>query len=425
MDRRTVLRGGLLVGVTGLAGCQNLLGSGKSADQRDGPTDSPSTDGANGSDDGGIRSVFERQYSVSDGVGAFEDVAVLDGEGYVLVGTQTTPGGGSRGWITRTDSEGQARWSNTYGSGATHLRGVTTTSDGDVLAVGRTGSRNQRTRGWALELSPDGRERWSQSYDAATDPILQAGTTTSNGYLLAGIHEMTEQGGGTGWVLSIDAEGTVIDERVFESGYYRLFNDVVQTGRDEYVLVGSASDRSDGTSSGYLVGIDADRNTRFERQLSDAEQNVFRGGVARADGSVVCCGETSPRDDQHDASEDAWLVAVDSTGSERWSTTHDEQNGDRLWDVAADDDGSILCVGQTNVTGQGTQTGLVLSVAADGAVQSSRTVGDLRVDTDPLAALTGVAADGDGTYVASGLENVRQTESGSFEGQGWLLKLDA
>ncbi len=421
MDRRTALRRGVVVGVAGLAGCNSLLGSRQSTDQPDGTAGSPSGGDGNPSTEAGLRSVFEREYPVSEGVGAFEDVTVLEDEGYVLVGTQTTPGRGSRGWTIGTDSQGQVRWRNTYGSGAAQLHGVTTTADGDVIAVGRRGSQAQRTRGWALRLSPDGRERWSRSYDGGTTPILQGVAPAPDGFVLAGVREMTNQGGGSGWLLLVDTDGTVVDDRVFESGHSRVFNDVIRTDQETYVLAGSASDGSDGTSSGYLVGIDAEGTTRFERQFTEAHQNVFRSGVVRGDG-VLCCGETSPNSDRRDASEDAWLVAVDSTGSEQWSTTHDELNGDRLWDVATAEDGSALAVGQTNVTGQGTQSGLLLSVATDGTVQSSRRTEQLRTASDPLAVLTGVAADGR-DYVASGLQNVQQSDSGTFEGQGWLLKL--
>ncbi|MFD1587347.1 hypothetical protein ACFR9U_10150 [Halorientalis brevis] len=424
MDRRTALRRGLVVGAAGLAGCNDLLGSGQSTEHRPGTTESPSNHDGNPSDGAGIRAVFERQFPASDGVGAFEDVTVIDDGGYVLVGTQTTPSGGSRGWITRTDAQGQERWGNTYGSGAAQLHGVTIAADGDVLAVGRRGNQTGRARAWALRLSPDGRERWSRTYEGANDPIFQAVAPAPNGFVLAGVHEMTTQGGGSGWLLAVDGNGKVVDDRVFESGYYRLFNDVVRTGQGSYALVGSASDRRDGTSSGFLVGIDADGKTRFERQFSAARQNVFRAGVARPDGGLLCCGETSPAPAGRNSGEDAWLVAVDPSGREQWSTSRDDLNGDRLWDVATAADGSALAVGQTNGTGQGTRTGLLLSVAADGTVRSVRTTADLRGSSDSLAALTGVAADGD-DYVASGLQNVGGTDADSAEGRGWLLKISA
>ncbi|MFB6180019.1 MAG: hypothetical protein ABEI77_09880 [Halorientalis sp.] len=417
MDRRAVVRRGLLVGSLAFAGCNGLLDS--STDGSDGVTTQPhSNTRTPGSKANGIETALDTSFSVSSGVGGFEDLTVLDSGDYVLVGTRTSADGRASGWVLRADSQGRKRWSRTTDASA--LYGVTTTSNGDLLAVGRAGgSGGPVNAGWVHRFTPDGTTRWANAYDGGQHAVLKAGVPTANGFLLAGVHEITSRGGATGWLLELGSDGTVAGERVFDGGHYRVFNAIVRTGNGRFALVGSARETRDGDSSGLLVGIDGQRATRFRRRYTEATANVFRGAVA-SDGGVRCCGEVSTTPAESDENEDAWLLEAADGGTERWSTTRDRQHGDRLWDLAVAPDGSALAVGQTNVTGQGTQTGLVLAVAADGTIQHVRTLGNER-GGDPDA-ITGVVRRPSGGYTATGVKNVTQSSAG-YESSGWLLEL--
>lgn len=436
MNRRQLLRRGLLLGAAGLAGCQNggeptttrtttattdtatdVSTPSPTATATDTATEEPTETAT--PEPPAIPPTLERTYESSENIGSFSDVVVLDSGDYVFAGATGAAGESAAGWLVRVDPEGNQQWAQSYGSGTTRFSGVTQTADGTLVAVGRTGTDDGTSAGFVQAAVTDGTARWSTTLDRDLGNGLNDVTRTGSGVIAAGIAELREDGSGVGWAVTLDSSGTVVTERTVGDAFIRVFNGVAGLGDGRYALSGATSPVR-GRSDGFLAVVDDQLETAFSRTYDEQVFEAFRDATVLADGGLLLVGDTTSRRTMDDRNEDAWIVRTDSQGVQQWSTIHDVARGDRVTGAVQREDGSFFCVGRTNRSSASLTAGFAARVSSDGTVTETSTYGDAGEGDESVDYLDSIDRAPDGTLVAAGLKNLGQTD-GTVTGAGWLL----
>lgn len=442
MNRRQLLRRGLLLGAAGLAGCQNDSDStpttppasetptGTATDTRtptatesQTPTETATEEPTETAtpEPPAIPPTLERTYEPAANVGDFRDVVVLSSGDYVFAGATGSAGESSSGWLVRVGPDGTQRWARTYGSGATTFSAVTQADDGTLVAAGQTQPSDGTGAGFVQAVATDGTAQWSNTLTRDTENVLSGAVGTASGAVVTGATDFGNRGSASGWVLELDGSGSVVAERTISGGFIRAFNGALDVGDGRYGLVGVSSPTR-GRANGLLVVVDDQLETTLTQEYNVQTWEGFRSGAVLSDGGFLLVGDSTDRRTLDNSNEDAWFLRADSDGIQQWSTTHDMTDGDRVTGAIEPDDGSYFCVGRTGMNSNGTDEAFVARVSSDGSVSETSTYGNddeqgAASNTDYLSCL---ARASDGTLVAGGLKNLGQTD-GTVTGLGWLL----
>jgi gliding motility-associated-like protein len=143
-----------------------------------------------------LRTTFQKSFGGSgdDAISAVKSTA--DG-GYIAAGyTSSFGAGGYDGIIIKTDSKGDVLWSRVVGGSANdYLYRVIVTMDGGYLASGYTSSFGAlNVEGWLVKVDAGGTVQWSRKYNNGNPNgtiIWDVCQTSDGGYAFAGVYEYT------------------------------------------------------------------------------------------------------------------------------------------------------------------------------------------------------------------------------------------
>jgi PKD repeat protein len=147
------------------------------------------------------------------------DVAQIDDGGYVVVGRYSDPESdetGSAAWVAEVDADGDVEWDRTLThddptvSPVSSFSAVTTTADGDVVAVGGAGSIFGVRNVYAVRLDGTGATAWERVVNRTVSDVPLDVTATDAGLVVAGYGTVREGDGtaNTGFVLGLAADGS-------------------------------------------------------------------------------------------------------------------------------------------------------------------------------------------------------------------------
>ena len=202
--------------------------------------------------------------NIDDGYG----VAQSPDGGYFVTGSATSSDGevtGSHGdndmWVVKLDANGNLLWENSLGGSLADVgNAVTATSDGGCLSVGYTYSNDGNVTGnhgkidiWVVRLNSTGTIAWESCYGGSSyDEADNIADTPDGGYLLAGGTSSTDgqvtcynkASGGMGWVVKIDATGTLLWEETLGGNFADAERSIEPTA-DGGAIVGGFTESAD------------------------------------------------------------------------------------------------------------------------------------------------------------------------------------
>ncbi|MDZ7706881.1 MAG: hypothetical protein U5J97_03100 [Trueperaceae bacterium] len=182
--------------------------------------------------------------------------------------------------------------------------------------------------------------------------VSDDGTSFAAGYTMGVIEDGAAAGGFDVFVQAIGPGGEPSWARQLGSGDDD-FAEAIAVGPDGKVAVvgqtdGGLGGPSAGETDGFLVVLDDQGVTLWERTLGTPADDVASGVAFTSDGSVVVAGWTGGDLAGPSAGgEDAFLVAFDADGADRWRRQFGTPQDDRLRDVAIGDGDEIAVAGQT------------------------------------------------------------------------------
>ena len=282
----------------------------------------------------------------------------------------------------------------------THVIERTDTSD-YLLNMVETGSNKIMLIGWTLnDTTGNNADLLFITVDTLGNElnrVVYGGSGTD--YVHSGIviNEMGESlltghtksfGGGDNdsWVLKVDSIGNVL--------WQETYNHLSPSGGDggaqvtqlqdgNYIVAGSYDNSSLTAAWGYLMKIDGDGNEIWTKRYDNEFSQGFWACEELPDGSIIGVGQTNNTDD---GSQAGWLLKADANGDSLWTRTYNSSsNTEILRNMRVMNNGDIVMVGFGRGDNSTTQDGWILRVDSMGCVVENCT-GSVGVDDD-LSAL--------------------------------------
>ncbi len=266
------------------------------------------------------------------------DAALVNEDTYVLVGDGTNSEFGDLGiWTLAVNVDGEVLWQQLLGSGEAH--GVAPSGDGGAVVAGFVNSDGSSDLDLVvLRLGPEGdllwRTRVGGSGSESGGRIVQG---VDGGFMVLGTMESSETQGRDLWIVGLDGEGHVTDQRIIQAPGDQYATDLVAVDGSYYAA-----------SSNLLVKVAADGSTEWARTFQ-ADLGIRLGALAEGeDGGVVVAGALAgDTEGQWANDEDVWLASLDGGGEILWQRVYGGQLIEQSAAVTRTLDGDLVVAAGT------------------------------------------------------------------------------
>lgn len=233
--------------------------------------------------------------------------------GFVLGGRSAEVG--PQGWLVWMDPAGAPTGKEAFfeGGGA-WLSGVAALPAGGLLAVGTRGVEGYARQGWLVGVDNDGAPNGLDTHFGGTkEERFNAVTPGANGGFAAGGYTMsTPNGDSDGWLVLFDASGKPLGtELTLGTPASDAIYDVVAVTDGGWLLVGVTYGTDDGSSDGWVVGLDSSGQVRWSPpSFGDKGGDGLLAGASLQDGGFVLVGHTA----DEGGNQNGWVVFFDDLG---------------------------------------------------------------------------------------------------------------
>ena len=183
--------------------------------------------------------------------------------GFIMVGlTESYGSGGSDFYVVKTDSLGNTQWTQTFGGGADELaNSVQQTTDGGFIIAGWTCSFGAGNSDYyVVKTNSQGIAQWTRTYGGTGfDAASSVEQTTDGGYLVGGCSASISSGGKDFLLIKVDADGNPQWKRTYGGGSDELWGCISSTMDGGYVIGGFTFSFGAGSDDFYLVKTGPDQ----------------------------------------------------------------------------------------------------------------------------------------------------------------------
>ena len=276
----------------------------------------------------------------------------VDG-GYVIAGVIWGMGGmQSAVYLVKTDVHGGKLWCKTFGQGDVNRgNSVQQTLDLGYIVAGTTWPRDEKHSDiYLLKTDPDGKAIWSRTYGGSRrDEGHSVRQTTDGGYVIAGQTDSFGDGNDDVYLVKTDPGGNVIWSRTYGGSRRDEGRSVRQTTDGGYIVAGQTDSFGDGNEEVYLMKTDAGGNLVWGKTFGGEGRDRGESVRQTSDGGYIVVGTTWPFDAKYS---DVYLLKTDPDGREIWHKTFGERYGDHGFSVEQTGDGGYIVVGNTWLVGR-------------------------------------------------------------------------
>jgi hypothetical protein len=218
--------------------------------------------------------------------------------------------------LVKTNSNGNEQWSQTFGNeDFSEGNSVQQTSDGGYILTGNTRLEGEDRKGYLVKTDSNGNEQWSQAFGNYED-IYSVQQASDGGYIFSASNFLTS------YLVKTDSNGNEEWSQTYRisGSFYDWLTDVKLSSDGGYLFAGTTVSFVDGwpVSAVYLVKTDSIGNKEWSQTFGNED---FARGISvqqSVDGGYVVLGEIRISGDENFK---AYLVKTDSNGNEQWSQT--------------------------------------------------------------------------------------------------------
>lgn len=262
--------------------------------------------------------------------------------GFIVVGSADDRQGGSGVFLLKTDSNGDTLWTKTYGGPSDEIGySVRLTMDGGFIIAGFTesyGAGNQDV--YLIKTDAEGNAIWSETYgDAGLNYGKSVASTTDGGYIVVGRTHAPKESYVL-YMIKTDSEGDTIWTKTYAGveGNY-----VVQTTDGGYIVVGNTEYQA-GDSDAWLLKTDSLGDTLWVKTYGGSGYDLGYSVQQTTDGGYIITGES--RSYGTSGTGDVWLIKTDTVGITQWTWTFNTQDSnDRGMEVQQTAEGDFIVAG--------------------------------------------------------------------------------
>jgi hypothetical protein len=269
------------------------------------------------------------------------------------------------------------------GTDVEYVYSVAETDDGGFVLAGTTEPPDTgKADLWIVKTDVNCVEQWTKTYGNSNDERGGYVVATSDGgFALAGfiIYDADAKQSEI-WLIKIDADGNTRWNRTYGvSGLNRVFS-LIQTFDGGYALAGSKYPSKGGSGDFFLIKIDANGFEQWSQTYGGAYWDEARSVIETADGGFALTGYTYSYGANASISSDFWLVKTDKSGELEWSQTYGGQGMDEASSVVQTVDGSYAVAGYTYSSDAENDDFWLVKTDSTGRRQWSKTYGGENAD---------------------------------------------
>ncbi|MCD1296023.1 hypothetical protein CUJ83_13550 [Methanocella sp. CWC-04] len=345
--------------------------------------------------------IWEKTYG-SKGIDAPVDIKETPDGGYILAGyTQPDLNGNKYAYLLRLNGKGEKIWEKSYGTAK--LNSFTTvlpTSDGGYICVGTTNPYTKNGSDvYLVKTDAQGKALWTKTYGGILDEsgkcIIQ---TPDGGYMILGRVLLNGIKTYDCYVIKIDRNGKLLWDKTYSEGDYESCMDILATKDGGYVITGNKKTTKN-LSDIFLLKIDAGGKKIWE-SLYGGKSNDKGAAVQQTDdGGYMVYGSTSSFGK---GMGDLFLVKADAQGKELWNKTYGDKSIEYEGEggsLKRTSDGGYLMCGSTTSIGNGNLDYYIVKVDKNGKFEWDDAYGTAAFERAATAIQTG-----DGNYVIAGVQ---------------------
>jgi hypothetical protein len=270
---------------------------------------------------------WTKTYGDSSGVFEARALTLASDGGYVIAGDYASYAGknGWQGLLIKTDSAGNTIWNKTYGELHDHrFRSIVHTADGDFVMAGDSGSTWNIPRFWLVKTDSAGTMQWSKTYGDSWDVANSVIQTNDGGFALAGSSTSQPNNGNDAsfWLVKTDADGNIQWDRSIGQTSWGA-NNIIQTADGGYALSGAsgAASATDFSTFGRDLGFNlakTDASGNLQWTYGENGKNAM-DVIQTSDGGYALAGISN---------QDFWVSKIDAEAFNRTSTSIPNINPD-------------------------------------------------------------------------------------------------
>ena len=256
------------------------------------------------------------------------DVVQSSDGGYVIVGYTDSYGlGGGDMYLVKTDQNGNMQWSKTIGGTSMDCGySLTLTADGGYAIAGQTFSFGRGGDFYLVKTDPDGNAEWSRTYGGANPECpFSVIVTNDGGFALVGYvgNDLVPENANV-YLVKTYSNGTPQWNRTYGGGNSQIGSQIVQTNDNSYVIVGTSGAASAGNF--YLLKTNVNGTQQWTKTYGGTGDEAATSLVIANDGGFALAGYTASFGN---GQRDIYLVKTDFVGNQQWTKTYGGTKNDQ------------------------------------------------------------------------------------------------
>lgn len=297
-------------------------------------------------------------------------------------------------WVVKLSSDGAIDWHRCYGGDL--LEGwpaIKTTDDGGYIVMNSVYSPGyDQGDFWIFKLDSIGNIEWQKIYGGPEDDaVTSIHPTQDGGYIVTGDTESFGSGGI--FVLKLGLKGDIEWQHVYEGG---IFPNILPTSDGGFLITNSINLNEDWDV--WVLKLGANGYSEWQRTYGGPESDVGRFAIEETSGGYIVNCHT----DSFCATQAIWILKLTKEGDIKWQRTYDGYSTDWASSFQQTGDGGYIFGGGTVSFGAGLADILLLKLNPTGSVEWQRTYGENNGEL-----LYSVHQDDDGSYVLGGWSESR------------------
>ena len=291
--------------------------------------------------------------------------------GFVIAGyTETFGGGGKNMYLIKTDSLGNAEWTQTY---VTPLMDVAyafcETPDSGYIFIGYKNGPSGWVKGdlWILRTDATLDTLWTREYGGAGEDYgVSIQPTLDGNYVIAGITSSFGANGKNVWILKIDTNGDTLWTQVFGYHMEDVGYGVCCTSDSGYVVAGYINGTGQWTAGDlWLLKTDANGDTLWTQVYGTGGEDYGWDVYETPDSGYVVAGRRA---------NDMWLLRTDAYGDTIWTQTYGGAGTESALAMIMTSDGGYLIGGYTTSFGHGSNDFYLIKTEPDVGIRENKTL---------------------------------------------------